>query len=406
MPAPLKLLACVAAAWILLFCSGPPARAQEPGEKLCGDCSTTGKLPHPHRESVLEQERDVIYCSYWMDRDPDALSMDWVVCANCLTPSVKARAQEEFDREFGKRKQWLTDRRTIVDKVTRTECQHVETEHFVLAWDIPEIKVGRKIYRLHEAMHLYAERAEAAYARIQQLFDITDQDMLLSGKVHLYMLETQRAAAALSPTVTDLHIQGSWHTYKIGPNHEHCVAWDNPEKVLNDEYRHQFFVHALSHHVFNQVHQGDYTIWIFKRYGWMYEGLAFHLESLMFGIPRLTCGQETGHTTSFRNKKWESLVKKAVMSGDYPPFQEVITYSVDALGDEERRLSWSYVDYLLYLDPRKMPKLLSLMKGPQLPTRDCLKEAYGITMGEFVDGWKQFVLEKYSLRPDKGPIQR
>ena len=100
------------------------------------------------------------------------------------------------------------------------------------------------------------------------------------------------------------------------------------------------------------------------------------------------------------------LVKKAVMAGDYPSFQETITRSADALTDEERRVAWSYIDYLMHLDPKKMPKLLALMKGPQLPTRDCIKQAYGITIGQLVDGWKEFVMETYSLRPRKGPLNR
>ncbi|MFH0945379.1 MAG: hypothetical protein V2A76_09300 [Planctomycetota bacterium] len=389
----------------LLILGGPMAMAQEPGEKLCGDCQTTGKIAAPHRESVLEREKDVIYCSYWMDRDPEKLCMDWIVCPKCLTPSVQARAQKEFDLEFSKRKEWLEKRRAVVDRVTRKECWHVETEHFLLSWNIPEIKVERQVIKLHDAMHLYAERAEEVYDKIQELVGVTDQQML-GGKINFYMLETQREAKSLAPTVTDLAFGGTWHTYKVGPDHHESVAWDNPEKVLDDEHRHQYYVHAISHHVFNEVHEGNYTIWTFKRYGWVYEGLAFHMEYLMFGPPKMTCGQETGQSTNYRGKSWEVLVKKAVLAGEDPPFQEVITRSVDALSDEERRVSWSYIDYLMHLDAKKMPQMLSLMKGPQLPTRDCLKQAYGLSVGQFVDGWKEYVKETYSLRPRKGPLIR
>ncbi len=36
----------------------------------------------------------------------------------------------------------------------------------------------------------------------------------------------------------------------------------------------------------------------------------------------------------------------------------------------------------------------------------CLKQAYGLTVGEFIDGWEKYVLKEYSMKPWRGPITR
>ncbi len=400
LPRPLLLAA-------LLVCS-PAAPAQEKGEKLCGDCKTTGKIAHEHKADVLEREKDVLYCSYWMDHDPEALCLDWVPCPDCLTPSVKAAAEREFGGEIAKRKAWLEKRREEVDKVARTECIHIETEHFILSWDIPKIKVGRKTVRMHDAAHLYAERAEELYRYIIDLHQIDEPAQMIGTKFKFAMFERKLPAINLAPSFVDKPIQGGQKVQIIGPHRSNMVSWDDPEKILgDDEHRHQFFVHSVSHHIYHDIQLGKiYQYWLFKRYGWMYEGLAFYLEHRLFGPPKLTCSQESAGFSQYREKSWEALVKKEFQGGEYPSFPEVSRKGADTLNDEERWMSWSYVDYLMWLDPTKMPKLVSLMTNDQLETRDALKEAYGITMGQFMDGWADFVRREYSLRPKKGPIVR
>ncbi len=379
--------------------------AQEPGEKLCGDCHSTGKIPHPQKPLMLEQERDVEFCSFWMDSDPEALALDWIVCPNCQTPSAQQRARQEFDAEFARRKAWLEERREKVDKVTRTECVHVQTKHFLIAWDIPEIKVGRKVYKAHEAAHLYVQRAEELYAYILDLHGISEAQTL-GTRFELYMFESERAARTIAPLMTNLPLQKDPKVQLIGPKTSRMVWWDDPSKVIDDKYRHQMYVHCLSHHIHHDICLGPYKFWLFKSYGWMFEGLAFYMEHRLFGPPKVTCSQEAGGFGNYRDKSWEALVKKDVIDGTYPNFQDVISKAADALTDQDRHFAWSYVDYLMWIDPHKMPALITAMTGEQLPTRDALRQAYDMSVGEFVDGWLEFVNTEYSTRPAKGPIVR
>ena len=391
----------------LLALLAAPLPAQRPGEPLCGRCHTTGRVEHPHKAKDLEREKDVLLCSAFMESDPEALGLDWIPCPEGKTPSVHAKAVRAFEAEMKRRREWLEARRAEVDERTRTECVHIETEHFLLSWDIPEIKVGRKVLRKHDAAHLYARRAEELYRTILELHDL-DERYMMGTKIRLVMLESQRAARAVAPRMTDLPIRGGQKVSKIGPQKSCMVSWDDPEKIRGkDEYRHQFFVHSVSHHIYHDIRMGrQYRTWLFKRWGWLYEGLAFYLEQRLFGPPRTTCSQEGGGFSQHREKSWEALVKRLVQSGDYPSFQDVIQKGADQLNDDERRLSWSYVDYLMWLDPKKMPRLVSACTNDEMPTRDALREVYGLTVGQFIDGWLEFVRSEYSTRNKKGPIVR
>ena len=391
----------------VVFALASAASPQEAGEKLCGDCSTTGKIAHPHLESVLAQEKDVVYCSYWMDHDPEALCLDWVPCPNCLTPSVKAAAEREFNGLMAVRQAFLDVQREKIDKVAREECIHIRTEHFDIAWTIPKVKVKRRTYKMHDAAHLYAERAEALYDYIVALLGIDEQSDMMGSRFALAMFERKMPAINLAPSFTNKPIQGGQKVQQIGPLNSAMVSWDDPEKIIDDRHRHQFYVHSLCHHIFHDIEMGQqYNYWLFKRYGWMYEGLSFYIEHRLFGPPKMTCSQEGAGFSSYRDKSWEALVKKDVMSKEYPSFQEVIVKGADTLSDIDRRMAWSYVDYLMWLDPHKMKKLISLMTNEQLPTRDALRQAYGVTVGQMVDGWTEFVKKEYSLRPKKGPNVR
>ena len=193
---------------------------------------------------------------------------------------------------------------------------------------------------------------------------------------------------------------------RIGVPTSILVSWDDASKIRkNDEWRHQFLVHALSHHIHNDV--GEYTFWLFDDHGWLYEGLAHFHEIRQFGQVRVYCGQEqVDEVRHWRSPHWESNVKKAVMAGEEVAFPNVINRNVTSLSIKDRQFAWSYVDYLMWENPGKMDEFLTALKGPRLKTRDALKQAYGLTMGQLQDGWKEFVMAEYRVKPRKKPYER
>ncbi|MCA9771343.1 MAG: hypothetical protein KC466_02985 [Myxococcales bacterium] len=373
-------------------------------EPLCGACQTTGRIAHEHPAFDHENETDDIeFCSVSMELDPEALGLDWVPCPKCLAPSKKEAAEREWNGLMELRKKWLADRREV-DTLTKTTLMHVQTKHFVLTWGIPKIKVGKRVLKEHEAMHLYAKRLEETYQRILDLCGI-DESAMVSTRVRVFMFEGLREAQIAAPVYTNNPISSGQKTNLIGAPESSLVSWDDPEKILNnDEYRHQFLVHAVSHNLWHLVR--EYTFWLFKEYGWVYEGLAYYMETTQFGTPLVSCGQEQIEEPNWKGKCWESNVKKALIAGKEPSVLDVMAKSADQLSPMERQFAWSYIDYLMWENPGKMDDMIRVMKFDQKPTRDALKEAYGLSMGQFIDNWTAFVRSEYSSKPFKGPKER
>lgn len=384
----------------VLFATAP-SRVEAADDPRCGDCHTTGRVAHEHPAFDRDSETEAIeFCSVSMELDPEALGLDWMPCPKCLAPSKKEAAEREWNGLMALRTKWLADRREV-DKLVGKPLMHVQTKHFVLAWDIPKIKIDRRVIRQHEAMHLYAERLETLYERIMELQGI-DESAMLNTRFVVAMFESFKSAEKAAPVLTNNSMRSGQKVNLIGHPKSACVSWDDPEKILgNDEYRYQFMVHAVSHNIWHTVR--EYKFWLFKDYGWVYEGLAYYMEAIQFGPPIVSCGQEQIEEANWQGKSWEANVKKALIAKKYPSVLDVMAKSVSELTPMERQFAWSYIDFLMWENPGQMDEMLQYMMGDQIPTRDALKKAYDLTMGQFIDQWEAFVRSEYSTRPAKGP---
>lgn len=401
-------------ALVTAFVFGGPAFAQDPSEDLCPDCHTTGRIEVEIKPQETEFEQNCRKCSEQMRAHPESLGLPWIPCPKCRTPSVQARAQREFDGEFGKRKAWLDAREAEVDSITKTEPVHIETEHFVLTWDVPKLQVGRVYYDKHKAAHMYADRLELLYRQMHALMGITDTDTNRSQH-RVVVLELLKHWQKLAPAMTNQGGGGGNGTSLIGVGpyvadptgaKGSChIMWVDKKEIPDDFALYQTLTHRVSHHLVNDVREHKW--WLFQRYGWVYEGLSFYMEIRNFGPPRVRCGREAGMFEHWKGKNWEKNVKAAVMANEYPSFQEILQKSVEDLNARDVQFAWSWVDYLMWYDPTRMDELLGLMKGArQLATRDALKEAYDLTVPQFVEGWVEFVKTEYSLKPKDGATAR
>ncbi|MFH0945377.1 MAG: hypothetical protein V2A76_09290 [Planctomycetota bacterium] len=279
--------------WVACF---GPARAQEIGEDLCGDCHSTGKIDHQHSKAALALEEGVIYCSEFMKSDPTVLGMDWEVCPKCRTPSAQARARREFDEEFGRRKEWLDGCQKEVDERAGHEVCHILTRHFQIIWDIPTIKVDRRVLKMHEAAHLYAERMEYLYGQTLEIHGITERDVRPTTH-RLYLFEAQSTAKKVGPYALDGGLGNTSRKSQIGPNSA-MITFLNKADFHTDEEFHQFLVHTVSHHLHNEIKPANE--WLAVRYGWVYVGMAHYMEIRYFGPPNTWCTREAGGLSNFR----------------------------------------------------------------------------------------------------------
>jgi hypothetical protein len=205
---------------------GTPTSAQEPGERLCGTCKTTGRIAldinkkfsmdHEHGETWK-----VLHCADAIESDD--MAMDWKPCARCKTPSVQEKAIKQWEAIEAEKLAWLAERRKVDELIDAKGMAHVETTHFIISWNIPKVTTGdRKTYRMHEAAHLYARRMEELYAKFQEMFKVEDRQNM-RNKHYWYVLEKEREALTVGPVYAGLghgHREARrWRRPRVGGRH-------------------------------------------------------------------------------------------------------------------------------------------------------------------------------------------
>lgn len=383
-----------------MFVLGAGLASAHGDDPLCGGCETTGKVKNRLATSADPDEADVLFCSEAMKKDKVGLGADEILCLKCKGTSHHEAAKTEVEGEIAKRRSWLDDRKKNVDDLLGHECVHIQTRNFILSFDLPSVKVGQVVYRTHAAAHLYAKRLEQLYDEIKSIHELPESKIRWA-KRYVYLVEGQKAGNTLG----QLHTRtgGGSRAIQYGDPSHAVVALDK-QSFREDSDFHQHVAHVISHLLYNDVEIRDH--WLVERYGWVSEGLAHYIEIRFHGPPNTWCHREAGNFLHWQGKNWEANVKKAVLANQQPSFEVLQQKPADALDPKEHQFAWSYIDYLMWLDPKAMPKMLGLMKGPQLPVRDCLQSAYGLSLPAFVAGWEEFVKSEYSLTPSKGPKVR
>ena len=388
---------------------GPLPTAQ-PGEPLCGWCATTGRTPFDvDKRYAIEQDAgptwSVQFCSDAIDSPNDGL--DWQPCARCKTPSLHELAVKRYDKVAAVLKTWVDGRRKV-DRAVGAESPliHVQTNHFVITWNVPKITTASKqTLRAHEAAHLYAHRMEDLYSKYQAMFGITDVDNLRNLH-YIYFFEEPAQAAVAGPLYTALSM-GDARTVKRagGAGNESAIVtwWDRglfPKDA--DMYRHQIHnvAHALSAVYYNVQWfppgvMGLSPPWLSDKYGWMDEGLAHWFEIDFDGKAETYCFREQNTTSRWGGGDWKKNIFKAVAANEVPSFSEVATKPSPGLSALEHQFSWSWCDYLIAKDAAAMGRAMMLCKK-KTEMRDILKQCWGLTVLDFEESWKTWVLATYA----------
>lgn len=389
--------------------------AQQPGEALCGACSTTGKLPLEvdPRWNIEQQHGDtwkVLFCADAIEAADMALP--WKPCPRCKTPSVQAAAQAEWDKLSAANATWLAARRKVDEQIACDDMAHVETTHFVISWNIPSTKTAdKKTYKMHEAAHLYAQRMEDYYAKFQAAFGITDAQNM-RNKHYFYAVEKEQEALTLGPIYAGLSGMGTVKRAGGADKESVVVMWRNKSEHPSDEDFHRHWLHSVTHQLtsvfydvkwFKVGEKGLSPPWLNDKYGWLDEGLAHWYEMEFDGQATTYCIREHDAKARWKGGDWKKNVWKAVMAEETPSFPEVITKPTQALSAEEHQFAWSWIDFLMQKDTLAMGTALRLAKMDR-PTRDLLQEAWGLTTFGFEMEWAEWVKVEYAPSNKEGKI--
>jgi len=383
----------------VLAAPGRPQSANlAPGDKLCGVCKTTGRVPYEVPKAVLELEKGCLECSEVSDNKAINWGLDFAPCPKCLCPSLHGKAKTEWDAKVAARRDWLKAQREIdafLNDPKDLRLMHVKTEHFDLAWSIPKIKIGNIVLDQHHAIHLYAQRLEEAYKTFLDQYGFKHEAEQNGVRHQVMVFEQLRHANKAEPKYTGMGGQGTTNGVKlVGVKSVFVTHWN---KTVNpdDEAFHEYLVHNVCHLFLASNYN---MFWLARKHGWIDEGTSHYFTDKRFGQVRTHCYQEQDEAKQWILGAWRPEVRKRVAVDKIPAFAEVVVKHAEALTAEEHMFVWSWVQYLN--DGFDHAKFVQLVRGlkEQRPLRDVLQEAYGVSMFQLLENWKKYVLENYPPR--------
>ena len=394
----MRTLAVLPSLLAVLLIASPPGGGQESSgiKNLCPFCKTTGKVPNPFLEKLQELERNTIYCSWCIENDQKGLGMPWLPCEDCRNAKLKAKAVEEFEKATAERFEWLAERREI-DRYLKVKepLLHLRTEHFVWAWDIPKVKAGNKVYRDHEALHLYAERMEEYYAEFQRVHGIEDLDNI--NNLHaIYAFDRARTGIpatgkyAMTPSTSGSAIH-------VGVPSSYVTTWDRSKRPTDWEF-HNNLIHVVTHLLTGAYRTG---YWSYPT-GIAYEGIAHWWEMAWHKRATTYCTREQDGTLNWVAKGWREKVRKQVLAGRQPPLADLLVKDAGSLEADEHYLAWSYMDFMMSMDPHKTILFIAALKAKK-PAREAFLNVWELSVLGFEEQWEQYVKTQYALKDTVPP---
>ncbi|MHC4941923.1 MAG: hypothetical protein ACYTG7_02780 [Planctomycetota bacterium] len=385
---------------LLLAFLGIPLAAQElKNKRKCPFCKTTGKLENPFYEKHKDWLENIEFSSWAIEKDTKGSALPWMPCERCRNAELKERAQKEFDRLAKRSQRWLEKRRKIDEELkVQSTLHHLQTEHFVWAWNIPKLSYKKKNYRSHEALFLYGERMEEFYDEFQAVHGITDDDNTHSFH-QIFALERELVAKRACPLYGQ-QASSSGRVFLLG-NPSVYVMWWNKSLMPTEEYLHRAFVHYVSH----QLVAVYRTPWWLYESGWAFEGSAHWWEQYYYKKATCQCSREVNSLSGWVATKWESKVKKAVMSGDEITLVSMLGKNGGTLTAEDHIYAWSYVDYMMSMDPRKTLDFFVILKEDR-PAREAFMEIWGMSVLGFEEKWREYVRAQYKVFEKVAPSKR
>jgi hypothetical protein len=384
--------------------------APVPEELRCGWCGTTGRTP-VELGNKWDVELDagegwkVEHCS---DAIAEAnMGLDWEPCARCKTETLKAAAEAEYGAVAARAAAWLDEVRQIdATAGDKSQMVHVQTTHFRVSTDVGKITGSdKKSYRTHELAHLYARRFEEFYERYKAMFAIEDSNNI-KNMHSLILFEKQAPGVRVAPAYTGLSLQDARTVKRSGgANHESTVVtwWDKAEFPKDqDMQRHQ--THNLVHQLtsvfydlrwFKPGEKGLSPLWLNDKYGWLDEGLAHWFEIDFDERANTYCFREQDMNSRWGGDDWKKNVYKAALAGDIPSFTEAALKPTQSLSAKEHQFVWSWVDFLMARDSAVMGKAMKMCKMEQ-PTRDILRECWGLSPLGLEEEWRAWVTVEYA----------
>jgi len=362
-----------------------PVPGLAPSAESCGACGDRGLVAcERHARSELDDELHALYCGELAGCEACG-GAGWLDCERCTA--------QEPERWLAARRATRTEREEalawIAEGMERA-VRVVESDHFVLVWELEGLKIDRKRLDPHRAMHVYAGRLERVFAEYVDALGADPEGF--AGKAHLFVWGEQddqlRAAAELCDTEGDAAEYGAFR-YGFEGRASVCGA---KQYYKSDEELHAALAHYAVHVLAGLQVPSAWLGGIGA--GWADVGLAHWFEERLFGACESICHGASYQRSRVRSNRWRAHLKKAVDDDDFPSAEVVMVQNSDTMPIDFHVAAFGYVDYLVARDPDRFGMLLGRLRR-RTPARDALFEVYGLTLDDFDAAWRDWVRATY-----------
>ncbi|MFT4543369.1 MAG: hypothetical protein ACI835_005839 [Planctomycetota bacterium] len=352
----------------------------------CRKCKNAGRvLCSEHKKQGCELEDNVLFCSVLHDCESCA-GTGFIDCKHCDNTTAQEFLKDKAFSIPMRAKRWAK-----YSDLMKRPVRVAESEHFILVWEVDSMKVDKKRLKGHELLHLYIDRLEALFADYKELLGATDRDFRKKIPILVWhsALDHKEAAGEYCGQIAERGVK------KLGDDPVYSVPGGVKRLFNSDEFLHRNIVHNTIHLLMS--HQSP-SYWVgFIENGWADAGLAHWFEDRYWGKCDNYCYEEVAINIGFKVGKWRQAVRKMVANDSAPPMAQLVGHKTAMLTSPMHAISFSYMDYLISMDPKKVNAMLGQMRA-KLSSRDAIKKVYGMSLLELERDWKAWVLETYPAR--------
>lgn len=352
---------------------------------VCKKCQSEGRRPcSEHERDECSLEDSVIFCSD-VANCTSCGGTGYVDCEFCDHEVVQDRLAKRRTEIVRRAEQnaWLA-------KELGREVRFAETDHFIIIWEMEDMKVDKVRKSPHQMLHITADRMEVLFDLYLEKLGARAGDFAEKPLVAIWWFpgDQRDASSRLCGSTSDLGVK----LYGAKPRYSCC---GNKQHFKDDEALHRSLVHNVAHILLS--HQRP-SYWIGNdRKGWADAGVAHWFEFEISGSCNNYCYEEANTKRDFKGGKFKLGVRKLVALDKQASMSSVMQKQTTELTPEEHALAFSYIDYLMQKDGKALNRLLAQLRQ-RIETRDALQDTFGISILEFEGLWKAWVLETYPTR--------
>lgn len=349
--------------------------------------------------------------------------------------------------EFGN-----SDTAQVDEFLATADIRWIETEHFEIGIGLPTYRIPQReknkirteLTWLQEVLpevnpktrqldpwlraHLYAQRAERAYARFleivqleQDVFPEPDTTWLLgtpywgegphlgqNGKFEILILPSEALHVSYLRQEFGLSIRKTQRWNVVERDTLTVAIHDDDGSLTRDTAMHGHVVFNLAHNFLDGLKHYSYDTPI-----WVHEGLAHFLEREVSPRYNSFDSSEGGIAEETRKSKWHKETRSLVRGGDAPRMASMMSLRNYAeLELDHHFATWSMVRFLVEQHPEQFALFLQSIKGwkndegiadgSNMPQkhRDSFREHFGWNYAQFDTAWQEWVMATEEEPPD------